>query len=129
MLKRIFNWIFAAQLKELQDKTENCKSLIAHLEIQSKKLEKNNNKLMNLLGNFDVSVDVHQYSPSWAIISLQGKKTDYVKFVDLGDIQVAEIARFISKYERNKVDATPQMRGFIKEESLRIPRNNEQKLN
>ncbi len=122
MIKKIFNWVFQKQLKELEQSLSHCKSMLHTLEKQSEDLDIEKSKLSNVLSNFDVSVDVHEYAPSWAVISLQGEKTDYVKFLDLGDRSIGEIARFISKYERGKIDARPQMRGFIKEEALRFKR-------
>jgi hypothetical protein len=122
MIKKVFNWIFQKQLKELEQSLSNCNSMMYTLVQQSKNLEKKSVEFSKVLDNFDVSVDVHQYSPSWAVISLQGEKVDYVKFLDLGDRSIAEIARFLSKYERGKVDATPHMRNFIKDEAMRIKR-------
>jgi len=38
-----------------------------------------------------VAVDIHERSPSWAVISIQGRKADYVKFIDLPDHNIREI--------------------------------------
>ena len=68
--------------------------------------------LEELYKNLDISVDVHEhkFSNSWAVISIQGKKTDYIKFIDLGNSEIREIAQFLRRLEkvRNiKVDASP----------------------
>jgi hypothetical protein len=120
MIRKIFNWVFQKQLKELENSISNCKSLLHTLEKQSLDFDKQKTTVLEALNGFDVSVDVHQYSSSWAVFSLQGQKADYVKFVDLGDRDIHEIARFISKYERGKYDATPHLREFIKGETMRI---------
>lgn len=73
-------------------------------------------KLENILGNIDVSVDVHQYSPSWAVVSIQGEKSDYIKFIDLGEAQIKEISQFLKRYEREKIDAIPPVYNYIKGE-------------
>lgn len=128
MVRKIFNWVFQKQLKELENSISNCKSLLHTLEKQSLEFDKQKTAVLKSLEGFDLSVDVHQYSSSWAVFSLQGQKADYVKFIDLGDRDIHEIARFISKYERGKYDATPQLRGFIKDEVIRIKKGHVHKF-
>ncbi|MEQ3500621.1 hypothetical protein ABMY20_12760 [Tenacibaculum sp. SSH1-16] len=70
----------------------------------------------NLLQNIDVSVDLHKYAPSWAVISIQGEKSDYIKFVDLGRSDIQEIQRFLRYFDRKrvKVDAPFPEARFLK---------------
>lgn len=110
----IFQWIFKEKLENLNDQIRraqvaagSCESYTAHIK--------------NILNNIDVSVDVHEYnhhhSPSWAVISLQGQKTDYIKFIDLGDRELREIANFLRQFERGrdiKIDAHPQTSKLLK---------------
>lgn len=79
-------------------------------------------RIRQLLGNIDVSVDVHQRSGSWAVVSLQGGKTDYIKFVDLDQRSIREIAFFLRQFDRNhvKIDANPFDRQMLNEEIYRI---------
>ena len=74
------------------------------------------------MGNIDVSVDVHHRSGSWAVVSLQGTKTDYIKFIDLGNRDMMEIARFLRQYDRAnvKLDASPFDRHMMNEEIYRL---------
>lgn len=58
-------------------------------------------RLNDLVSVFDLSVDADTHSPSWAVLSVQGVKHDYVKFFDLGVADAKEIERFIGRYERN----------------------------
>lgn len=100
MIRKIFRWIFKNELSELDE-------LKSDLKIKQ-------DKLNNLFENIDVSVDVNQRSPSWAVISIQGKQ-DYIKFIDLGQSEIRDIQHFLRHFERNvKVDASPQMSNFIK---------------
>lgn len=122
-LKKLFNWIFEEELSKLKKETEDTyqKSLIA--EDMLKKAKQKAKDINNLLGNLDVSVDVHQYSSSWAVISLQGQKTDYIKFINLGESQIREIARFLSHFDRSKIDANPLQTKMLREETMYIKDN------
>lgn len=100
IIEKIFTWIFKSQLTKL--------------EAQIRLSEKQTTSVNNMLGNIDVSVDVHQRSPSWAVISIQGKKTDYIKFIDLGEREIRDIQMFLRNFDRTKVDANPQASKFLR---------------
>ena len=76
------------------------------------------NRVKQVLGNIDVGVDVHEYdnkySPSWAVISIQGKRTDFIKFIDLGQREIIDIQQFLRHFDRSKVDASPHATQFLK---------------
>ena len=56
----------------------------------------------------EVSIDHHSKSDSWAIIKIDtGPKTCYIKFIDLGRLELREICEFLSRYDRSKIDTTP----------------------
>ena len=116
-LKKLFNWIFEEELSKLKKETENAyqQSLIANDIL--KRAKQRAKDINNLLGNLDVSVDIHRYSSSWAVISLQGKTTDYLKFVNLGESQIREIAQFLSNFDRSKIDANPLETKMLREET------------
>ena len=107
LLKKLFFWIFSEEISALSKQTRDFKDQRENYESQEKRIK-------NLLGNIDVSVDVHQYSPSWAVISIQGQKADYIKFVDLGERDIREIQRFLNNFDRSKVDCAPQISQFFK---------------
>mgnify|MGYP000383258968 CR=1 FL=1 len=109
MLKKIFRWVFKKELNNLKIKEKE-------LSFLGEKLETKINLVNNLLGNIDVSVDVNRHSPSWAVISIQGEKSDYIKFVDLGQRDIKEIQRFLHHFDRNnrKIDAPFQERNYLK---------------
>jgi len=112
MLRRFFKWVFVKELQDLQNQTQKVSLTLIQVANQEKRLR-------DLLKNIDLSVDVHehQYSPSWAVLSLQGQKTDYIKFIDLEDSDLREIGLFLRRYERDaniKIDAVPQVRSLLK---------------
>ncbi|MDD3037911.1 hypothetical protein [Bacteroides sp.] len=86
LFKRLIEWAFSEELAEIR---------------------KDTGRIKELLGNMDVSVDVHHYSLSWAVISIQGEKASYIKFISLGRDDLRDIKRFLSQYDRSKVDCSP----------------------
>lgn len=66
-----------------------------------------------LFKHFEISVDVHEKQGSWAVISAQGEKRTLIKFIDLSDKHIQEIAAFLKNFERKKIDANPQVKGWI----------------
>ena len=125
MIRKLFNWIFKSELDKLQKAIDTAENRSFRAEKLGAELEWQKKAFQSILDGIDVSVDVHEYdhrySPSWAVISLQGQKTDYIKFVELGQSEINEIAKFLRNFERNsniKVDASPMASQF-----LRVPRS------
>lgn len=119
LMRKFFFWIFKNQLEELELQIKVCKNTQSNLNLRLDRIKQIESKFINVLKNIDISVDVHeyQYSPSWAVISLQGQKSDYIKFVDLGSSGIREISEFLRKYERSyniKVDASPNASQFLR---------------
>ena len=113
MIKQFFQsiirWAVQKEIKLLYEELEKCSKAQQLFKQETARAEK-------ILSNFDVSLDVHvndkRYCRSWAVISLQGEKADFVKFVDLGDNDLREIRHFLSKYEKArgiKIDAAPHI--------------------
>ena len=116
MKKKIFNWLFRDEIAKLKSEFENINSSLVKSE---QKILSQSKVLDYLLQGVDLSVDVHEnsYSNSWAVISLQGVKTDYIKFIDLGNKDIKEIQGFLRYYEKAgniKVDASPRSSEFLK---------------
>lgn len=113
MIHKFFKWIFKSELQELNSQIQKTKEATSKLENYQKSLK-------NVLENIDVSVDIHEYhryTKSWAVISLQGQKSDYLKFIDLGDADIKHIQEFLKQFERNinvKVDASPNASQFLR---------------
>lgn len=111
MIRKFFEWIFKVQFEELKKEKQRCINATKNYKTQERRIN-------NLLGNIDVSVDVHQYASSWACISIQGKKSDFIKFINLGDRDVSEIQRFLHRFDRSKVDAAPQISGYLRHKNF-----------
>ena len=107
IIKKFFRWIFSDELKSIEQSVNSSK-------FELEKIREKSDKLSNILGNIDVSVDVHEYSRSWAVISIQGEKSDYIKFVDLGRSEIREIENFLRHFDRRKIDASPQASRYLK---------------
>lgn len=114
MIKKIFNSIFKTELEKLKVEIRNAQSISRQLEIQRTTIE-------NILSGIDISVDVHEYNnkytPSWAVISLQGERVDYIKFIDLGQKEIYEIQKFLRNFEKisnTKIDASPGASKFLR---------------
>lgn len=108
-MRKIFNWIFKKQIQDL----DNRIARIAQTE----------KKFRELFDNMEVGVDVNHYSGSWAVVSIQGKN-DYIKFMDLGQRDIQEIARFLRQFDRRNqvrytIDANPRDSAFLRTESRR----------
>lgn len=116
-IRQFFLWIFLEDRKNLESAIQDMWTVKRNLEINNEQLKEYNKKFENMFENIDVSVDHHYHERSWAVISLQGNKSDYIKFVDLGDRDIMEIAQFLSRYDRRKIDASPEVSNLIKIET------------
>lgn len=108
LLKKLFEACYAEELAQMRklhtEMSQNCRDI------------------HNILGNLDVSADIHMKSGSWAVVSIQGKKTDYIKFIDLHGKDVLEIQRYLSLFDRErvKIDANPFIAKGIKDHLYKI---------
>lgn len=121
-LRKLFFWLFKEDFERMNKLESDLKGLIHRQKCATQEAEVHAERIRKLLGNIDVSVDVHHRSGSWAVVSLQGGKTDYIKFIDLGNRDMMEIARFLRQYDRKnvKIDASPFDRHMINEEIYRL---------
>ncbi len=123
IVKFVFSWIFSNELSEMKREIEalkmeresfersvrNAESVHSHLSKQMKTVN-------TLLNSIDVSVDVHEWghSDSWAVISLQGQKSDFIKFVNLGNSELEHIKQFLRQFNKVNIDASPQASKFLR---------------
>lgn len=122
LLRKLFFWLFKEDFERMNKLESDLKGLIHRQKCATQEAEVRAERIRKLLGNIDVSVDVHQRSGSWAVVSLQGGKTDYIKFVDLDQRSIREIAFFLRQFDRKnvKIDANPFDRQMLNEEIYRI---------
>jgi hypothetical protein len=121
--------VIVSKLYKLQRSMLNMKEahiiLCGKLSTANKKiaeLSEQQRRIDVVFEHMDVSVDVDvnqygKYSRSWAVISLQGLKTDYVKFVDLSDRDIYAIQKFLRQFDTSmntKIDATPTASTFLR---------------
>lgn len=130
MIKRFFRWIFADEIAELQNQKNNIiriqsefkaeRRVLADVTEKNIKLgiafERKLRQLEQVVGCTDISIDydVNKYSRNWAVISIQGEKTDFVRFIDLGRRDILEIQRFLQNFDRSKVDCAPNITPFLR---------------
>lgn len=107
LLRLFFGWLFAKELTDLH-------SAIHKAEMATIECDRISQRAQRILGNVDVSVDVHEYSPSWAVVSIQGHGTDYIKFVDLGRADILAIQGYLKQFDRAKIDASPRATQYLK---------------
>lgn len=122
LLRKLFLYLFKEDFQRMEALERDLKGLIHRQKCATSEAEVRAERIRQLLGNIDVSVDVHQRSGSWAVVSLQGGKTDYIKFIDLGSRDMMDIAHFLRQYDRAnvKIDASPFDRHMMNEEIFRI---------
>ena len=122
LLRKLFLYLFKEDFQRMKALERNLEGLIHRQKCATSLAEVRAERIRKLLGNIDVSVDVHHLSGSWAVVSLQGGKTDYIKFIDLGDRDIMDIAHFLRQYDRKnvKIDASPFDRHMMNEEIFRI---------
>lgn len=121
-LRKLFFWLFKEDFERMNKLESDLKGLIYRQKSATQEAEVHAARIRQLMGNIDVSVDVHHRSGSWAVVSLQGGKTDYIKFIDLGNRDMMDIAHFLRQYDRAnvKIDASPFDRHMMNEEIFRI---------
>lgn len=115
MIKKIFKWIFK---KEILESEEKLNKALRDVEIGVKDMKYfqrvTKDDLKKIQDFIEVSVDVHDSdhmrARSWAVVSLQGKKADYIKFLDLDDMDIRGIAQFLRGFERPTIDAHPSLK-------------------
>lgn len=108
LLRKLFEAVYAGELAQMRALHQDMKEDYMRIH--------------QMLGNLDVSVDVHLRGRSWAVLSLQGKKTDFIKFIDLGDRDICEIQKFLRTFDREqvKIDANPFIAMGMKDHLLKI---------
>lgn len=122
LLRKLFLYLFKEDFQRMKALERDLKGLIHRQKCATSLAEVRAERIRKLLGNIDVSVDVHQRSGNWAVVSLQGGKTDYIKFVDLDQRSIREISAFLRQFDRQnvKIDANPFDRQMLNEEIYRI---------
>lgn len=122
LLRKLFLYLFKEDFKRMKALERDLEGLIHRQKCATSLAEIRAERIRKLLGNIDVSVDVHHRSGSWAVVSLQGGKTDYIKFVDLDQRSIREISAFLRQFDRQnvKIDANLFDRQMLDKEIYQI---------
>lgn len=78
LLRKLFLYLFKEDFQRMKALERDLEGLIHRQKCATSLAEVRAERIRKLLGNIDVSVDVHHHSGSWAVVSLQGGKTDYL---------------------------------------------------
>lgn len=118
LLRKLFLYLFKEDFQRMKALERNLEGLIHRQKCATSLAEVRAERIRKLLGN----IDVHHHSGSWAVVSLQGGKTDYIKFVDLDQRSIREISAFLRQFDRQnvKIDANPFDRKMLNEEIYQI---------
>lgn len=122
LLRKLFFWLFKEDFERMNKLESDLKGLLHRQKCATQEAEVRAERIRKLLGNIDVSVDVHHRSGSWAVVSLQGGKIDYIKFIDLDQRSIREISAFLRQFDRQnvKIDANPFDRQMLDKEIYQI---------
>lgn len=122
LLRKLFFWLFKEDFQAMEKRCKDLDGLIHRQKCATQEAEVCAKRIRKMMGNIDISVDVHTRGRSWAVVSLQGGKTDYIKFVDLDQRSIREISAFLRQFDRQnvKIDANPFDRKMLNEEIYQI---------
>lgn len=122
ILKSFFRWIFEEELQTLKqtiNETDELKKILQkeHTKVSNARIRLNNDlsRLDTIFGNIEVSLDHDYRQNNWAVISIAGEKSDFIRFVDLGEKDIREIGKFLQYFDRSKIDAAPQIQPYFME--------------
>lgn len=102
LLRRLFFWLFKEDFERMNKLESDLKRLTHRQKCATQEAEVHAERIRKLMGNIDISVNIHHRSNSWVVISLQSGQNDYIKFIDLRNQDVKEIAHFLRQYDREK---------------------------
>jgi hypothetical protein len=117
--QKIKDWLFADELRDIQQLTEKYEYMIKTYERsecllnearreheKSRDIVVDCHKMMNSI--CDVGTDIGLYNDhSWAVICIHGK-VDYVRFIDMRREDVMSIVKFLKNFEySNRVTDSP----------------------
>ena len=72
LLRKLFLYLFKEDFQRMKALERDLEGLIHRQKCVTSLAEVRAERIRKLLGNIDVSVDVHHHSGSWAVVSLQG---------------------------------------------------------
>jgi hypothetical protein len=112
--KGFFEWAFSDELSSMrttceqqQKTTLQMKHEIEELRILQNTVNVYKKKLESMLGGISVSANIPRKGENWAVISIQGEKIDYVKFIALPKNDMIAISKFLAQFDQRALETNP----------------------
>lgn len=123
LLKKIIRWALSDEIAQLNKLTRELDFLGTDTKVKLENLTHEVSKINDLI---DVSASIERGSRhgSWAVISIEGRDNDFIRFVDLGNSELCEIQRFLSQFDKKNIDAHPADRRFLRDLKFRSRNKN-----
>lgn len=128
--KEFFEWAFSDELSNMrttcgqqQRTTTQMQKEIEDLRILQNQLGIYEKKLKSLLGSISVSANLPKKAENWAVISIQGEKIDYVKFIALPKNDMIAISRFLAQFQDHALETSPANYDLINGKIIEIKNN------
>lgn len=125
--KGFFEWAFSDELTNMrttcdrqQRTTSQMRKEIEDLRILQNQLNVYEKKLKALLGNISVSANLPKKAENWAVISIQGEKIDYVKFIALPKNDMLAISQFLAQFNNRALETNPNSYELVNGKILEI---------
>lgn len=125
--KGFFEWAFSDELTNMrttcdrqQRTTSQMRKEIEDLRILQNQLNVYEKKLKALLGNISVSANLPKKAENWAVISIQGEKIDYVKFIALPKNDMLAISQFLAQFNSRALETNPNSYELVNGKILEI---------
>lgn len=125
--KGFFEWAFSDELTNMrttcdrqQRTTSQMRKEIEDLRILQNQLNVYEKKLKALLGNISVSANLPKKAENWAVISIQGEKIDYVKFIALPKNDMLAISQFLAQFNSRALETNPNNYELVNGKILEI---------
>ena len=101
------NWLLKDELKSIEKIEAEVSQLYRVHALLSRLPEELKTDTLKLIEEEigGVAIDIHQYSPSWAVINIQGEKANFIKFVDLNDRNIREIQHYFRRFDQQRINA------------------------
>ena len=117
---KLKNWLFKEELNDLKEIKKNYDELLKSVERahaltdeartmhdKSQVLLSDCHKFMNSICDVGTDVEFRSSDHSWAVICVHGKM-DYVKFIDMRQCDIRDIASFLKRFKySNRVTDSP----------------------
>lgn len=128
--KGFFEWAFSDELSSMrttceqqQKTTLQMKHEIEELRILQNTVNVYKKKLESMLGGISISANIPRKGENWAVISIQGERIDYVKFIALPKNDMIAISKFLAQFDQRALETNPANYDLINGKIIEIQDN------